>query len=106
MEDDIFEARPVEANVVFTLRELCRSSGVDVELVVQMVEVGLLEPAGREREDWRFPSQSLARVQSTLRLRRDLDVNLSGAALALELLDELQRLRERVRVLERQIGNL
>lgn len=104
MNNDILEGRPVDAATVFTLHELCRSSGVQTELIVEMVEVGLLEPAGREPVEWRFPPQSLARVHSTLRLRDDLNVNFSGAALALELLDELKRLRARVRALEKQLN--
>ena len=35
-----------------------------------------------------------------MRLERDLGINPAGAALAIELLDEMQQLRERVRLLE------
>jgi len=44
------------------------------------------------------------RAQRALRLQRDLALNLSGAALALELIEELDGLRERIRVLEHQMG--
>ena len=36
---------------------------------------------------------ALRRTRMALRLERDLEINLAGVALALELLDELQRLR-------------
>lgn len=36
---------------------------------------------------------------TVLRLRRDLGLNLAGAAQALQLLDEVEALRERLRVL-------
>lgn len=101
---DIIEAAIIDNDTLFTLRELCRSSGAHAEVIVEMVEVGLLEPQGRDPSDWRFPPQSLTRIHSTLRLRRDLQVNLSGAALALELMDEVAQLRRRVRALERQLG--
>ena len=39
-----------------------------------------------------------------MRLQRDLDLNLAGTALALDLLDELEQLRERLRALEHQLG--
>ncbi|MBT9477058.1 MAG: MerR family transcriptional regulator, partial [Polaromonas sp.] len=42
----------------------------------------------------------LQRARVALRLQTDLDVNLAGAALALELLDELDELRARVQRLE------
>jgi len=41
------------------------------------------------------------RARRAIRLSRDLDVNLPGVGLALELLDELEDLRVRVRALER-----
>jgi chaperone modulatory protein CbpM len=40
------------------------------------------------------------RVEIALRLQRDLQVNLAGAALALDLLEETQRLRARLQSLE------
>ncbi|WP_293469970.1 chaperone modulator CbpM [Polaromonas sp.] len=42
----------------------------------------------------------MQRARVALRLQTDLDVNLAGAALALELLDELDELRARVQRLE------
>ncbi|HET7371356.1 MAG TPA: chaperone modulator CbpM [Gammaproteobacteria bacterium] len=101
---ETIEAALIEDGTLFTLRELCRSSGAHAEVIIEMVEVGLLEPQGRDPSDWRFPPQSLTRIHSTLRLRRDLDVNLSGAALALDLMDEVARLRHRLHALERQLG--
>lgn len=103
---DIIEGNLVDRDTLYTLHELCRSSGAHAELVVEMVEVGLLEPQGRDPIEWRFPSYAIARIHSTLRLRHDLDVNLSGAALALELMDEVRHLRARVRMLERQLEGL
>lgn len=102
-QDSIIEGSLVDRNTLYTLRELCRSSGVHAELIVDMVEVGLLEPTGHDPSDWQFPAYSVTRIHSTLRLRDDLEVNLSGAALALELTDEVRRLRARLRALERQL---
>ncbi|HET6725759.1 MAG TPA: chaperone modulator CbpM [Gammaproteobacteria bacterium] len=99
---DIIEGSLIDRDTLYTLHELCRSSGVHAEVIVEMVD-GLLEPQGRDPVEWRFPGSSLTRIRSTLRLRRDLEVNLSGAALALELIDEVRRLRERVHALENQI---
>lgn len=85
-----------------TLGELCRSCSLHAEAVVAMVEEGLVEPAGRRAHyrQWRFSRVDLRRIQTAQRLQRDLGVNLSGAALALELLDELVALRERLRRLQ------
>ena len=79
-----------------TLAQLCRRCQVDAELVLDYVEAGLLEPVGRDRTQWRFGRVSLVRLRQAQRLQRDLGVNIEGAALALELLDEITALRRRL----------
>ena len=64
--------------------------------VFQLVDEGLIEPRGRYPKQWRFHGRSVRRVRCVLRLERDLGVNLAGAALALELLEEVQLLRTRL----------
>lgn len=87
-----------------TLRDLCAACDLHAEALVEMVEQGMLSPRGTTPASWRFPGTSLKRVRTAQRLQQDLGVNLAGAALALELLDELARLRARVRLLECQLG--
>lgn len=85
----------LDEHVTFTLSEFCQACGVETELVVEMVDEGVIEPAAAEPE-WRFYGASLVRAQAALRLVRDLEVNWPGAALALDLLDELDRLQRRL----------
>ena len=81
---------------VLTLGELCRACTVHAEWIIELVDEGIIEPSGRRREQWRFYGASLHRVKAVKRLQRDLGVNLAWAALALELMDEVARLRQRV----------
>jgi chaperone modulatory protein CbpM len=85
----------LDERVTFTLSELSEVCGVKRELVVQMVEEGVIEPAREEDPEWLFHGSSLVRAQTALRLVRDLGVNWPGAALALDLLEELERLQGR-----------
>jgi chaperone modulatory protein CbpM len=103
---DVIQGTIVAGDSSLTLKQVCRSSGANAEIIIEMVEIGLLEPRGRDPVEWRFPDRSLARVRSTLRLRDDLEVNFSGAALALELIDEIRHLRGRVRALEQELGEM
>jgi chaperone modulatory protein CbpM len=57
------------------------------------VAEGVIEPHGEERARWRFTGRSVIRTQVAVRLCEDLDVNLPGVALALDLLEEIERLR-------------
>jgi chaperone modulatory protein CbpM len=84
----------LDEQVTFTLHEFCDACGVRSELIIEMVEEGVIEPARRTETEWEFHGHALVRAQRALRLVRDLDVNWPGAALALDLLDEIERLKD------------
>ncbi len=86
----------LEEEVELTLVELCRTCQLPSERLLELVEEGIVEPLGQDPEHWRFRGASVRRVRCALRLERDLGVNSAGAALALELLEELQSLRARL----------
>ena len=94
---DPISAVLLDDSVELGLGELCALCQVTEELVVEIVLEGIVEPSGSERAQWRFSGVAIARVQRVARLQRDFGVNLPGAALALDLLDELERLRRGVR---------
>jgi chaperone modulatory protein CbpM len=87
----------VEEDMELTLGQLCRASGMPAEQLFALVEEGLIEPMGRDPACWRFRAVSVRRVLCAQRLRRDLGVNAAGAALALDLLEEIEHLRGRLR---------
>ncbi len=86
------DAHPLDESIEFTLTELCSACGVTEALVVEIVEEGIVEPRGVGRE-WRFSGIAVTRIRRVIRLQHEFDVNLPGAALALELLDEIARLK-------------
>jgi chaperone modulatory protein CbpM len=79
------------------LAKLCRACGLSVEAVAALVEEGILEPEGTRRGRWRFSADSIRRARTAVRLQRDLELNLAGVALALDLLDRVEELQARVR---------
>jgi chaperone modulatory protein CbpM len=96
----------LDERTVVTVTELTRVCGVSFEQVRSMVSEGMLHPLGRAPEHWRFTGIEVRRTRRALRLQQDLELNLAGAALALDLLDEVEQLRSRVRCLEHQLGVL
>jgi chaperone modulatory protein CbpM len=90
----------LEEQTGLSLADLCRACEAEAERIMELVHEGGLAPAGAEPGEWRFSGLHLQRARVALRLQTDLDVNLAGAALALELLDELDELRARVQRLE------
>jgi chaperone modulatory protein CbpM len=93
---DILNGIILEDATRLTLRELCDACAVNAEFIAELVDEGVLEPAGIEKSHWCFTGFSLHRVRTAKRLQQDLRVNLAGVALALELLDEVRQLREQL----------
>lgn len=89
----------LEEQTELTLADLCRVCAADSALVMELVDEGVLSPSGDAPERWRFTGVHMHRARTALTLQRDLGVNLQGAALAVELLEELDRLRARLRSL-------
>lgn len=90
-----------EEDFHLTLGDLCRACQISAEQALALVDEGIIEPTGPEPSLWRFQVLSIRRVRCAYRLTQDLGVNLAGAALAVELLEEIEQLRMRLRRLER-----
>ncbi len=88
----------------FSLEELCRACGLPREWIIELVDHGVLEPQGRGPERWRFSGAEVGRTRRALRLQQDLNLDVAGLSLTLELIDEVRYLRRRVRDLETLLG--
>ena len=89
----------LEEDERLTLVELCQICNAPAERIIEIVEEGIVEPSGEAAENWQFHGVSVRRVRFVLNMERDLGVNTAGSALALELLEELEGLRKRLRYL-------
>jgi chaperone modulatory protein CbpM len=90
----------LDERVEISLQEICQACSVSTEFIIELVGEGVLEPVGQEQSQWRFSGTSLLRARSAMRLQHDLNINLAGVALALELMEEIEILRERLHRLE------
>jgi len=95
----VIEVLILEEQQDLTLDELCRACRIEVEQLVALVDEGVIAPQGAEPTVWRFTGIQLRRARVAVRLQRDLGVNTPGAALALQLMDELDELRARLRAM-------
>ncbi len=94
-ELDLLSGEVVDDSMEITIVELCRSCAVDTDLVEAMIDEGILEPVGKRDNGWCFSYISVKRTRTVVRLQRDLGVNLAGAALAIELLERLERIQRK-----------
>jgi chaperone modulatory protein CbpM len=86
-----------------SLEELCDICGINDEYLKDLIEYDVVTPLGDFEAAWEFDVTHLQRIQQAIRLQRDLEVNLAGVALILDLLDELDDMRARAALLEKHL---
>lgn len=90
------EGSVVEEEVHMSIVEISQAARAPEDLIMAWVSEGVLSPAGSSPEDWRFSGESLKRAKTAAHLSHDLELNTPGVALALDLLDEINRLRNQL----------
>lgn len=84
--------------------DMCRLCSLDLGAVLELAELGIVSRRESLEGEWQLPATALPRLRIAGRLMRDLGVNVSGVALALELLEAQHELERRIRSLERLVG--
>ena len=85
-----------DETAMMTLRDLSRICSVDERHIVEFVEEGVLNVI-EVRSEWHFTGDVLRRARLAVRLERDLELNLAGVALAVELIEEIEQLRRQLK---------
>lgn len=96
---DMLTGLILNENCTFTLDELCTACSVHTEYIIELIDEGIVEPTElqSEQQHWSFTGISLIRARKARRLQRDLGINLAGAALVLDMMEEIEQLRQRLR---------
>lgn len=98
---------PFKASIVETTRraesylsseELAAAAGISSATLARLVGLGLVEPTALRRNERGatspvFSTATASRLRRMLRLHRDLGVNLTGAAIIVDLVEQLERER-------------
>lgn len=86
------------------LEELCDICHISPDFLEDLIAYGIIHTATVSSHERKiFQVQAVQRVQTVLRLQQDLEINLAGIALVLDLLDELEELRAAKRILEKHL---
>jgi len=96
--DDPLRGEIFDEYTILSVEELSRLCSVDRTYIVELVEEGVLNVIEVGAAEWRFSGAALRRARTALRLQRDLEINLPGVALALELMEQLDELRRALEV--------
>ena len=101
MKEIILNGILLDEETELSLNEICSACSSSAEWIIELVEEGALEPLEskmhrHQQTQWRFSVNSLHRARTAIRLQRDLGINIAGVALALDLLDKIERLESRM----------
>lgn len=90
--------------LVIDMQELCEVVDLPAAFVIEIVEHGILEPQGRQPDEWLFDSAALSIARRAVKLHHELQMEWDGVALALDLLEELEQVRAENRILRQRLG--
>jgi chaperone modulatory protein CbpM len=95
----------IEEGSALSYLEVCQKYNIPKELLIEMQEQGFFEASTSKLEHLVFNSKSLRQIEVAIRLHRDLGINLQGAALALELLETIDLMKQELEILRKLISN-
>ena len=91
---------PEFTDIIMSLDELVSACGQERQWVIELIEEDIIEYDVPEREQ--FTGYQLTTVRRASRLSRDFEASVPAIGLILELLDELEQLRQLKRQLDLQ----
>ncbi|WP_314885236.1 chaperone modulator CbpM [Psychrobacter immobilis] len=91
---------PEFTDIIMSLDELVSACGQERQWVIELIEEDIIEYDVPEREQ--FTGYQLTTVRRASRLSRDFEASVPAIGLILELLDELEQLRQLKRQLDMQ----
>lgn len=93
----------LHAGAQVTLVELSHASGLEPDVLRELVEYGALALSTTEGAEWSFSAECVVRVRTAARLKIDLELETPAVALVLSYLERIQRLESELRHLRAQL---
>ena len=98
---DIITGVLLNEDITFSVVEVCQYCHLSEDVLMEWIAHGLLGEQYHVNQTIQFDYQMVDRIRTAHRLQHDLDVNLQGAILALELMDEIANIRDELEILKR-----
>ncbi|MEJ6591370.1 MAG: chaperone modulator CbpM [SAR86 cluster bacterium] len=87
---------------ILTMTEFCQATRLAQEDIHELVNIGIIETLASDQ----FDSEQVLRCIKARRLQQDLELDLQGVALILELLDQNRHLQRRLQHVEQLVRRL
>ncbi len=100
----VISGQLLQQDQALSFEEFCHALDTENAVIIEMIEFSLLEPQGNSPETWSFDSICVTRAKRALHFQQDLEVNMAGIALALDLLDQIDALHNQLNILQKHVG--
>lgn len=94
----------MDEHTTLSFVDICHKHHIPEDLLREMLEHGLFGGEVTSINNLDFDMYMLQRIQSARRLQHDLGINLPGVILVLELLDEMEQIRDELRILQHHVN--
>lgn len=91
----------ISTTIILSLDELSNTVRLQREVIIELVDLQLMQPQGETEQDWIFDELCLKRARLAANLFHDLEINTPGIALAIELLEQIEALENKIDLLEK-----
>ncbi|GAB2941762.1 chaperone modulator CbpM [Hafnia psychrotolerans] len=92
-----------EIEITYTVTELCQSTGIMQDELIEVVGLGVIVPLEPTDRVWIFNAEALNGLKRARRLQNELDLDWSGVAMTLTLLERVEQLKKENDQLRRQL---
>lgn len=81
-----------------TFDEICRAIHADNDLIIQLIEHHIIQPKGSSKNNWQFDHICLKRARLARNFYYDLEVNLAGIGLLIDMLEKIEALENGLKI--------
>lgn len=87
----------LQEDYVLTIEEICETCQLSRVKIQSYIEEGIVEVSGSEASQWRFSEIMIVQIKKATRLENDLGLNPAGVALALDLMSQIDDLKNQLK---------
>lgn len=90
--------------VYFSMEQFCRTVPLPQEHLFEIIELGIIDPIGADSGEWQFNIDMVCAARRAFQLHQQLEVDWPGIALALQLLDQIDDLKNQNQNLRQRLA--
>jgi chaperone modulatory protein CbpM len=98
------DASWLHAQAKVTIMELSETSGLPLDVLQDLVEGGVLQPADPDAADWAFSAQWVTSVRTAARIYHDFELEAPALGILLSYIERTRELESEVRHLRAQLS--